>query len=191
VGLAEKRNALTATLSGGQKRKLSVVLAFMGRPKVSLHPHCAALSSHHSLSHSTVSVAYSVSHSDDYGVFLTLSLIVSPAVSPSPSLPLSPSPSLSHPLSYCVSHLVSILPSLIKLTLPLCLPLALSLSLSLSRTLSGGVFGRAHLRHGPALAPYDVGHHSQIQERPCHRTHHTLHGRGTCQCCAFRLSAAQ
>lgn len=34
VGLAEKRNALTMTLSGGQKRKLSVVLAFMGRPKV-------------------------------------------------------------------------------------------------------------------------------------------------------------
>jgi len=34
VGLADKRNALTMTLSGGQKRKLSVVLAFMGRPKV-------------------------------------------------------------------------------------------------------------------------------------------------------------
>jgi hypothetical protein len=99
VGLAEKRNALTATLSGGQKRKLSVVLAFMGRPKVSLHPHCAALSSHHSLSHSTVSVAYSVSHCDYYGVFLTLTLIVSPAVvslavSPTVSLPVSLSPSL-------------------------------------------------------------------------------------------------
>jgi ABC-type transport system involved in cytochrome c biogenesis ATPase subunit len=80
VGLAEKRNALTATLSGGQKRKLSVVLAFMGRPKVSPHPPlCRPLLT--SLSHSHC-VAYSVSHCDR-------------TVSSSPSLPLCLSLTLS------------------------------------------------------------------------------------------------
>ena len=34
VGLTEKRNAYTETLSGGQKRKLSVGLAFIGNSKV-------------------------------------------------------------------------------------------------------------------------------------------------------------
>ena len=42
VGLTEKVNAYSKTLSGGQKRKLSIALAIIGGPKVIvffLHPH--------------------------------------------------------------------------------------------------------------------------------------------------------
>jgi ABC-type multidrug transport system ATPase subunit len=34
VGLEDKKNALAATLSGGMKRKLSVIMAFLGDTKV-------------------------------------------------------------------------------------------------------------------------------------------------------------
>lgn len=34
VGLSEKLDAQAGTLSGGQKRKLSVAIAFIGNPKV-------------------------------------------------------------------------------------------------------------------------------------------------------------